>query len=150
MYPAGPLVSTRGPSLPRPFHYRPGTAREHIWENSFRPGGSPVPRAPAKTPRKRSVGLAHCSQESGGLVRSGGFGMGGGRRLAGWLVHGGAGGLALSVACARGKGSGSASTSPVGGGGIPGGGTVTDAGGTDAGQQDAGAADRGGTPGGGT
>src|SRR3954469_12401577 len=76
---------------------------------------------------------------------SGGFGMGGGRRLAGWLVHGLALVAAFSVACARGKGPDSASTSPIGSD-TPDGGTVTDpGGGTDAGPVDAGPAPDGGT-----
>jgi len=67
--------------------------------------------------------------------------MGGGRRLAGWMVYGLAMGAALSFACARGKGSESGSTTSPAGGGDVDGGTGTGGGGgggVDAGQPDAG------------
>ena len=70
--------------------------------------------------------------------------MGGGRRLAGWLVYGLAVVTAFSVACAKGKGSETGSSGV--GSDTPDGGTVTDPG--DAGQQqqpDAGPAPDGGT-----
>src|SRR5690242_19876373 len=71
--------------------------------------------------------------------------MGGGRRLAGWLVYGLAVVTAFSVACAKGKGTGSESNSPVGSD-TPDAGPVTDpGGGTDAGQPDAGTPPDGGT-----
>src|SRR5437763_15563179 len=74
-------------------------------------------------------------------MRSGGLGMGGERRLAGWLVYGLAMGAALSFACARGKASESGSTTAPAGGGDVDGGTGTGGGGgggVDAGQPDAG------------
>src|SRR5712672_846459 len=109
MYPAGLPVSKRGAAWLR------GNGSEALRSN---------------WPSARKI--------AGACMCSGGFGMGGGRRLAGWLVHGLALVAAFSVACARGKGSDSASTSPVASD-TPDGGTVTDpGGGVDAGQPDAG------------
>jgi hypothetical protein len=71
-----------------------------------------------------------------------GFGMGGSKRLTGWLVYGFAVVAGISVACARGSGSGPGSTLPPAT--TDGGGDVPDAGTPDAGQPDAGSPPDGG------